>query len=66
MFQWGTHLVPARGSINWSEMVRNQFVAVPRQLGEDLGKYLFHRSALMKSIERADIEQTKAKPAPKP
>jgi hypothetical protein len=66
MFQWGTHLVPARGSINWSEMVRNQFVAVPRQLTEDLGKYLFHRSALMKSIERADIEQTKAKPAPKP
>jgi hypothetical protein len=61
MFQWGTHLVPARGPINWGVMVRNQFVTVPRQFRENLRKYFFHRSALMKSIEQTDVEQTREK-----
>ena len=30
IFQWGTHMVPARGEISWSSMVHNQFVEVPQ------------------------------------
>ena len=36
MFQWGTHLIPARGPISFSEMIRNQFVVVPRQISAQL------------------------------
>jgi hypothetical protein len=57
MFQWGTHLVPVRGEIVWSEMIRNQFLVVPRELSTKLRSYLFHRSTLMKQIEHRDLEQ---------
>jgi hypothetical protein len=59
MFQWGTHLVPARGPIVWSEMLHNQFFVVPRQISEKLQTYLFHRGTLMRQIEERDIEQNK-------
>jgi hypothetical protein len=55
MFQWGTHLVPARGPISWSEMVHNQVAVVPRQISEHLERYLFHRRDMMKQIEERDI-----------
>ncbi len=61
MFQWGTHLVPARGPIDWSEMVRNQFEVVPQQMASNLRKYLFKRKAMMQEIEQSDIEQRKQK-----
>ena len=32
IFQWGTHMVPARGEISWPEMVHNQFAVVPVRL----------------------------------
>jgi len=64
MFQWGTHLVPARGPIVWSEMIHNQFSAVPRQISAKVQSYLFHRSKLMRQIEDRDIEQMEAQPAP--
>jgi hypothetical protein len=57
MFQWGTHLVPARGPIVWSEMIRNQFAVVPREIAAKAQGYLFHRSNLMRQIEQRDIEQ---------
>jgi Dolichyl-phosphate-mannose-protein mannosyltransferase len=63
MFQWGTHLVPARGPIVWSEMIRNQFLVVPRQISAKLRTYLFHRASLMRQIEERDIEQMKKPPA---
>jgi hypothetical protein len=66
MFQWGMHLVPVRGPISWNEMVHNQFLAVPRQVGGRIRGYLFHRSALMKSIERKDLEQLRDSPESKP
>src|SRR5262249_46788487 len=59
MFQWGTHLVPARGPISWSEMIRNQFTVVPEETSSKIGNYLFHRSNLMRQIEERDIEQMK-------
>src|SRR5580704_9971428 len=57
IFQWGTHLVPARGPIVWSEMIHNQFAVVPRQIASKAQSYLFHRSNLMQQIEQRDIEQ---------
>ena len=64
MFQWGTHLIPARGPISFSQMIRNQFVVVPRQITKQLEAYLFHRKALMQQIERRDVEQLKKDPPP--
>jgi Dolichyl-phosphate-mannose-protein mannosyltransferase len=64
MFQWGTHLVPARGPIVWSEMIRNQFSVVPRQISAKVQDYLFHRSNLMRQIEDRDIEQMEKQTAP--
>src|SRR5882757_1498314 len=47
IFQWGSHLIPARGPISFSEMAHNQFFVVPSQLSADLQRYLFKRKALM-------------------
>src|ERR1035438_1490608 len=59
MFQWGTHLVPARGPIVWSEMIYNQLFVVPREISAKLQTYLFHRTNLMRHIEERDMEQNK-------
>jgi len=63
MFQWGSHLVPARGPISFSEMIHNQFFVVPRQIAGHLESYLFKRKAMMQQIEEHDIEQMKKPPA---
>lgn len=57
MFQWGTHLIPARGSVSFREVVHNQVFVVPRQLTTQLQNYLLQRKALMQQIERHDMEQ---------
>jgi hypothetical protein len=57
MFQWGTHLVPARGPISWGQMIHNQFFVVPRQAFTKAQKYLFQRASLMHQIEERDLEQ---------
>jgi hypothetical protein len=62
MFQWGTHLIPARGPISFPQMIRNQFTAVPRQIAAQLEKYLFGRKAMMQQIEQRDLEQLKQPP----
>jgi hypothetical protein len=64
MFQWGSHLVPARGPINFPEMIHNQFFVVPRQLSGKLETYLFKRRKLMQQIEEGDIQQMKQHPPP--
>jgi hypothetical protein len=64
MFQWGAHLIPPRGPISWSQMIRNQFQVVPRQLAAHLGNYLFHRRDLMRQIEDRDIDQMKKQDTP--
>jgi hypothetical protein len=57
LFQWGAHLVPARGPISWRQMIHNQFFIVPRQISADLKLYLLRRKDLMQQIEQRDIEQ---------
>jgi hypothetical protein len=66
MFQWGSHLVPARGPISFSEMIHNQFFVVPRQLTLRLEAYLFKRKALMQQIEDRDIQQQREKDPSQP
>src|SRR2546422_629461 len=64
IFQWGTHLIPARGPVSFSEVVHNQFFVVPRQLSADLHSYFLHRKALMQRIEDRDLQQLKKNPLP--
>jgi hypothetical protein len=63
MFQWGTHLIPARGTISFPQMIRNQFLVVPRQITMQFEKYLFGRKAMMQQIEQRDLEQLKQPPS---
>jgi len=64
IFQWGSHLIPARGPVSFSEIAHNQFFVVPRQLSADLQRYLFKRKALMQQIEDRDLQQLKNNPPP--
>jgi len=59
IFQWGTHMVPARGQISWSMMVKNQFVGVPLRITHSMETYFLHRNEMMQHIEQEDIEQQK-------
>ncbi len=64
VYQWGAHLIPARGSISFREVAYNQFFVVPEKLTGHLHTYLFHRKQLMQQIEQKDIEQLKQNAEP--
>lgn len=64
IFQWGTHLIPARGPISFPQMIRNQFLVVPGQITTQFESYLFRRKALMHQIEQRDLEQLKTNSPP--
>jgi len=57
IYQWGTHLIPARGPISFRKAAYNQFAVVPGELSSHLQSYFFRRSDLMKQIEQKDREQ---------
>jgi hypothetical protein len=57
IFQWGTHLIPARGPISWRDAAYNQFAVVPAQASQSLKNYLTHRSQMMNRIEQEDVRQ---------
>ena len=57
VYQWGTHLVPARGPISFRQATYNQFYVVPGHLTSHMRSYFFRRSDLMRQIEQRDIEQ---------
>ncbi len=59
VFQWGAHLIPARGAVSWNEVAYNQFLVVPRQLTGQLRDYFFRRKDLMRRIEQRDVQQLK-------
>jgi hypothetical protein len=54
MVQWGTQMIPARGPISWSMMLKNQIVGVPQRVVGDLGVYFANRSVMMEQIEQRD------------
>jgi hypothetical protein len=64
IYQWGTHLIPARGPISFRQAAYNQFNVVPQQMSAQLRNYLFRRSALMQQLEQKDEEQRKKKAQP--
>ena len=64
IFQWGTHMVPARGEISWSGMVHNQFVEVPRRITQTVETYFIHRDEMMRHIEQEDLRQQKLETVP--
>jgi hypothetical protein len=57
IFQWGTHLIPARGPISWREAAHNQYAVVPEQVTQTLKSYLVRRKELMNHIEQQDMKQ---------
>jgi len=57
IYQWGTHLIPARGPISFSQAASNQFQVVPRQISSHLQAYFFRRGDMMRQIEQKDVEQ---------
>lgn len=59
VFQWGAHLIPARGPVSWRQVAQNQFHAVPQQFASQLRSYLLRRSDTLRQIENRDIEQLK-------
>ena len=61
IFQWGTHLIPARGPISWREMVHTQYAVVPERIADDLRAYFLHRTDMMQQIEMRDLEQMRQK-----
>jgi hypothetical protein len=64
IFQWGTHLVPARGPISWGEMIHNQFFVVPREISAKAENYFLNRANLMRQIEERDLEQLQKSTTP--
>lgn len=60
MFQWGTHLIPARGPISWRAVAHNQLAVVPEEAGGVVKAYFSGRSALMNRIEQEDVQQLKS------
>jgi hypothetical protein len=59
IFQWGGHLIPARGPVSWRQVAQNQLHAVPQQFTSELRSYLLRRSDTLRQIEKRDIEQLK-------
>lgn len=59
IYQWGTHLIPARGAISFRQAAYNQFMVVPHEMRGHLRSYLFKRSDLMQQIEKRDLQQLK-------
>ncbi len=60
IFQWGIHMLPARGPISWKRMVRNQFLAVPQRAVTAFEAYVENRRDLMQQIEQEDVRQLKS------
>lgn len=60
IFQWGTHLIPARGPISWRAAAYNQVAVVPEQAVSTMKNYLTRRGKLMDRIEQEDVNQIKS------
>jgi hypothetical protein len=63
VFQWGVHLIPARGPISWRDAAYNQVAVVPVKVGRTLANYLTQRRQLMRHIEEEDVKHFKSQPA---
>ena len=64
IFQWGTHLIPARGPISWHDAAYNQVAVVPVQAARTLESYLTGRKQMMGRIEQQDVDRLKSTTQP--
>lgn len=64
MFQWGVHLVPARGPISFRQAAYNQVYVVPFEAASRIRAYVLRRRELMKQIEQKDADQRKSQSQP--
>jgi len=62
IFQWGTHLIPARGPISWRDAAYNQVAVVPVRAASTLANYLTQRRQLMRHIEEEDVKHLRSQP----
>ena len=60
MFQWGTHLIPARGPVSWRTTAYNEVAVVPFMATGMLKSYFTKRSGLMNRIEQEDVTSLKS------
>jgi len=60
IFQWGMHLIPARGPISFREAAYNQVAVVPPVAARSVKSYFLRRHQLMNRIEDEDIHQLKS------
>ena len=60
IFQWGTHLIPARGPISWREAAYNQVAVVPEQASLTVYRYMTQRKNMMNRIEQEDVGHIKS------
>ena len=60
IFQWGTHLIPARGPISWREAAYNQVTVVPEQVSLSVYRYMTQRKSMMNRIEQEDVGHMKS------
>jgi hypothetical protein len=63
IFQWGTHLIPARGPISWRDTAYNQVAVVPLLATRSLDAYFLRRKQLMGHIEEEDVKQLRSHPS---
>jgi hypothetical protein len=61
IFQWGTHLIPARGPISWRDAAYNQVEVVPVLATRTLNSYFLRRKQLMGHIEEEDVKQLRSR-----
>jgi len=57
----GSHLIPARGPVSFSEVIHNQFFVIPRQLAADLRTYLFSNAKPSCSRSKTATQATRKK-----
>jgi hypothetical protein len=60
IFQWGMHLIPARGPISFRDAAYNQVAVVPPVVARTVKSYFLRRHQLMNRIENEDIHQLKS------
>ena len=56
MFQWGAHLVPRQGPVDFAAGARNQITIVPDRMARFLARYAASRSQLTSELEREDLK----------
>jgi hypothetical protein len=64
IFQWGTHMIPARGPISWHAMAHQQVADVPRRITHSVETYFTRRGEMMRFIEQEDVQQQKIQGTP--